>query len=111
LIKSQSLIRNYFFILGLVCLIGFISSGFIIYFLTSTPGLLFLFSPVFFIFVPIPFGVVFAELAYLLRQIPKEKNRSMRFTAVKLGISMILIIVTYVFFMALLGYYGSLMTI
>lgn len=109
--KPQSLIKDSFFVLGVVCLIGFISSGFAIYFSLSSPGLLFLFSPVLFVFVPIPFGVVFAELAYLLRRIPKEKNRSMRFTAVKLAISMILIIVAYLFILALLLHYGSLMTI
>jgi len=100
LIKTQSLFRNSFFSLGLFCLLGFIASGFFIYFMFSA-------LPVF-IFVPSPFGVVFSVLGYHLSQTLKEKTNSRRFTAAILVLAMILIVVTYVFFMAWLLLYGTL---
>ena len=104
--KPQGIIRNYSFVLGVVCLVIFMSVGFGVCLLDSAGQLMFSF--VWFILAPVPFGVIFAIFAYKLRQKLQEKNRMARFSAFTLGIAMVLILWLFVLFMQWIEFWGVL---
>jgi hypothetical protein len=81
---------------------GFIS-------LLGTRGTL-MFSFVWFLIAPIPFGVVFTVLVHNLLKIGKKKSKSTRDGAVALGflLALLLVIVSYSIFMALMASAGTL---
>ena len=94
----RSLIRNSSFVLGLVCMLVFLSGGFVTLLFSLSEGQLML-HWVFFFLVPIPFGFVFAVFAYKLRQKLREKTRWGRFSSFTLGLDMAFVIWLFVLYM------------
>jgi hypothetical protein len=106
--KPQKLVRNSSFVLGLACMIAFMSSGFLF-----TLGGTLLFSSLWFVLAPIPFGVFFAFASNALLQTNKEKKKT---NAIKLQFIMLIIIITlitiiYYFLMSWFAYKGHLQMI
>ncbi len=100
--RAKNVIQNSSFIIGLLCMLAFMSSGFAACVIASQGQLMFPF--ILFILAPLPFGLVFAVLSNKLIHTPKNLHRTLSF--VVLSISLVLVTVLCALLLAWLGYVG-----
>jgi hypothetical protein len=95
------------FFIGLICLVIFMSGGVAVFALAASEGQL-MYSPIWFIVAPMPFGVVFSIFAYKFLQKIREKTTQAKFISFTLIIDMALICWVYLLYMGWMEFWGVL---